>query len=566
MAPPEPLRIGPWQVQVRGTGGVTLRRQAGLWLVLKGHLDGTTPEGLLELYQRRGLDFPLGVEGRFAALLLDGRAGRVLAVTDRLGSCALHAAHDGGRVLISTRPDWAPLRERPLSVAGVSSVLVKGNLIGGLGLYHGVSRLRRASVYQVGETRLSAHTYWTQAPLPALDLRPAPKLAAELAQLLRGAVNRHAASCGSRVYLALSGGYDSRGLLHLLAATGQDFQTFSYALPHALPGQEAHTDAGAAGRLAAQYGVPHLTLGSYRGDLPAHLRRTVDWAGGGAPLCDEADAWAEFAELGPSDVFTGDEAFDLCLEPLSAPADQLLRQKVPPSFEVLSWLRGTLPDASYAQLQGAWHATLDEVLAQAGAGPGQQPSPYALEMALMLDVNVAHSLLPWRECYAGRVARVHTPYMDGEVMDFLRGIPLERLAAKQLLKQALRQLSPDLMRVPLARSSGYVPDWTQELMTWRATLWDSVQASSSVLDALIPPQVIHILLKDLAPPSPGAAWKGAARQALGRLRRTPLGLGLFGRAAMRHPVSPTTFLRRVLVLRELTAPRPAAEEAPLLPL
>ena len=97
------------------------------------------------------------------------------------------------------------------------------------------------------------------------------------------------------------------------------------------------------------------------------------WGGGGAPLCDEADAWAEFAELRPSDVFVGDHAFDFSEHPPTGRADQFLRQKVPPSFEVLSWLQGALPEPTYDALRDAWVATLETLWLQAGAGLGQQP-------------------------------------------------------------------------------------------------------------------------------------------------------------------------------------------------
>ncbi|PNY80928.1 asparagine synthase-related protein [Deinococcus koreensis] len=551
--------VGPWQVRFRAADTAVFGRpEAGLLVLLKGSLYGTGPGGLLDLYQRHGAEFPRHLEGSFAALLLDERAGRVLAVTDRTGSHALYAAHEGERVLISTRPDWTPLRERPLSVAGVSSFLTKGNLTTGLSLYEGVSTLRRACVHELSPQGLCAHGYWPLNMGEATDLRPSAELEAELVELLRGAAQRRMAASGARPFLSLSGGYDSRGLLRLMADSGREFQTFSYALPR----RAAGSDPQVAARLAAQYGVQHTVLQAYRGDLPAHLRRNVAWGGGGAPLCDEADAWAEFAALNPSDVFVGDHAFDLSGHPLTGRADQFLRQKVPPSFEVLSWLRGSLPEPTYAALRDSWNATLETMRVQAGAGPGRCPGGYQLEVALMLDVNVAHSLLPWRDRYAGHLAEVHLPYLDGALLDFIGRIPLELLARKMLFRRALQQLDPQLMQVPLARSLGYVPDWKLELIRQRGVVWEAVQAQSSPLDELIPPQVIHGLLMGLTPTPRGVVWRAAARQTLGRLRRTPLGIRLLGPAPMRKTVDTATFLRRVLVLRELTAARPAPQDSP----
>ena len=547
---PGTRRIGPWQVRLDAADGALVSRpELDLHVLVKGCLYGATPDDLLDAYLHGGRDFPRTIEGHYAALILDGPAGRVLAVADRVGSQAMYAAHTPQHVLVSTRPDWAPFRERPLDLEGVSAYLTKGSLLGGVTLRQGVGVLRRACVHDLGGSHVCTHEYWPltftgpQAGASMADLE------AEFAHLIRGAMTRRIQASGGRAYLSLSGGYDSRGLLSVLTSLGADVRTFSYALDARAPG----SDAQVAHRLAAQYSTRHTVLGAYHGSVLGNVRRNVAWGGGGAPLCDEADAWADFAALNPSDVFVGDHAFDINSHPLSLHADQLLRQKVPPSFGILAWLRPTLPPTTYAAIQGAWEQTLAGVLAQAGAGPDRNLTGYPLEIALMLDVNVGHSLLPWRDRFAGHTAHVHLPYLDGALLDFTRRLPLEVLARKAMFRRVLHTLDPHLMRVPLARSLGYVPDWTAELIAQRAEIWGHVQATSSPLDDVIPPDVIHALLLELAPTPRSVQLRGAARQTLGRLRRTPLGLRVFGPAPIRKTVDAATFLRRVLTVRAVVA-------------
>src|SRR6476469_6443060 len=203
------VRCGAWLVSLEaGDATVVTRPGSELRAVIKGCVYGAGPDALLDAYERHGPDFPRHLEGNYAALVLDGRAGRILAITDRVGSRALYAAHDGLHAALSTRPDWAPLRKRPLSLAGVSSMLIKGHLIGGLTLHEGVTSLRRACVHELAANTFRAYDYWPLTFTPDAG-RSEADLEADFVHLLSAAVNRRLAASGDRPYLSLRGGYDS---------------------------------------------------------------------------------------------------------------------------------------------------------------------------------------------------------------------------------------------------------------------------------------------------------------------------------------------------------------------
>jgi asparagine synthase (glutamine-hydrolysing) len=57
---------------------------------------------LLALFERHGDAFPAHLHGPFAACVIDGRTGRVLGATDRIGRCRLYYSRAGGKIRVST--------------------------------------------------------------------------------------------------------------------------------------------------------------------------------------------------------------------------------------------------------------------------------------------------------------------------------------------------------------------------------------------------------------------------------------------------------------------------------
>ncbi|GHF36082.1 asparagine synthase (glutamine-hydrolyzing) [Deinococcus metalli] len=541
--------VGPWvaALETHDPRGrmVAVARRPGVVAALLGVLYDRTLDSALDLYRETGDAFAAQLEGSFVLLLLDGAAGRVLAVTDRVGTRTLYHLRDGDRVWLSTRPDLPAFTRRPLSMAGLASTLVNGGLPAGLTLYEGVRALVPTDVHDVRLEEIVSTPYWTLPFDPAPPGRPDVAYADDLIHLLRGAVSRRVRACRERPYLSLSGGYDSRGLLGLLSAEGASFRTFAYALPAVRRG----SDAEVAGRLAAQYGVPHEALIAYRGDLPRTITRNARQGQGVVPYCEEIDALHDLAEHDPTDVFTGEEVFEVRPAPLRTVAEQLARVHIN-EFSRLGWLEPFLPPGVFDALRHAWQPEYDAARAQSE----RWAHGYHKEMQLVLHHHEACRLLRWREQFVAQHANLHVPYLDTPVLDFGGRLPLHLMADKTILKRALYRLDPGLFRAPLASVPGYGANWQAELLALNEDVWARLLAGPSRLDTVIGPDAIRHLARQLPPHDPDARTRAmtSVRKVLGTWRRTPTGRRVFGHPPLKPKVPGlAATILKLLTLRQV---------------
>ncbi|WP_188972539.1 asparagine synthase-related protein [Deinococcus aerolatus] len=520
-------------------------RQPGLTAVMKGQVYDLDAQGMLTLYRQHGPNFARRFDGAFALVLFDEAQSVVLAVTDRVGSHKLYVAHAGERVTLSTRPDHPEFTGRPYNLAGLASVLVTGSPLNGLTLHEGVQTLSRASSYRVEPGGMVQQPYWEGQMAQGPDTRPEAELREELAELLKRSVRRRVEGLKGPVHLSLSGGHDSRGVLSLLAATGRDLHTFSYTQGS----QPARSDTRVADALAAQYGTRHEHIQAYQGDLLATLRRNAAWGHGVTNFCDEVDAWDTLEGQSITDLFTGDQMFEMHAYPLTDLSEQLIKRHIEP-FSTLGSLANRLNPGVSPVLESAWTAEVETIRASAA----RFADPFQQELVLVADQLLPYRLLPWRERYAGRFARIHSPYLDAAVLDFLYRLPPDTLAGKRLFVDTLRELDPALYTVPLARSQGYEADWNAELIKHREAIKEELISGPSRLDAVIPPEAIRGVLDTLTVTADGgrSKLKQQVRQTLGTFRHSEMGRKIFGLAPLKAPpITPATWLLRVLTLRAL---------------
>uniref|UniRef100_UPI002869E9BD asparagine synthase-related protein n=1 Tax=Deinococcus sp. TaxID=47478 RepID=UPI002869E9BD len=265
------------------------------------------------------------------------------------------------------------------------------------------------------------------------------------------------------------------------------------------------------------------------------------------------DSWQKFATNESNSIAQTNKKeggwFELRNHAQATASEVLGRMQVNAGRE-LRWLAPYLSGSVYGELHAAWMLEYDVLLAQCSQWPGGPQR----ELELMIRQNEPYRLLPWRERFVGRMANIHVPYLDTQVLDFLGHLPVSLMADKRILKVALRQMDPQLFRVPLATTQGYEANWRRELLTLDEAALDSLLGFPSRLDALIDPPTIRRLMRALPPGEVGAGSRltTATRQLLGTWRRTPLGRRAFGNPPIRPrvPKLPAVILN-LLTLREV---------------
>ncbi|MFC4454680.1 hypothetical protein [Deinococcus sonorensis] len=540
---------GGWQVEVHTCAGIQVQRAPdGLTLLLKGLVDWP-PEELFRRYRAEGVPGLRGWWGTYTFVLLDPARGEVYVGTDATASRKMYASVQGGRLWLSTSlrglAEQAAFRAQPFSRAGVAAYLASGQMPMGHTLMAGVQRLERDRVYRLGvaggQPTLEVAACDTQhfAVAPVRDGRA---LKEELNRLLLASAQRHWASCGPRPAVSLSAGVDARALLGLLGGDlkARGITAFSYSLGTPVPG----SDPALSPQLAAHYGYPHVLVNSYRGQLLDTLQRNAVWGDGGSNICDEVDAWDELASLGYSDVFTGDHVYGWNGEAPAHQRDFLLHQLGLPRWDALGALQPVLDPHAWTQLGQDWMALRAEQ--EALGGPLYPPLNFVDQ--LYLESRVQHTLVLWREHFSEQGGRVHLPYLDPEMIAFVKRLPPEWRDHKRLFRELVQQRYPGLFALPFATSLGYKPDWNAELQRHRAAVQDELRQPAPRLDELLPPDRLAQLLDRLTPAGAPPRF-AAARTRLATVRRSALGTRLLGEKPSRATVPPATLLMRALTLR-----------------
>lgn len=214
------------------------------------------------------------LDGQFALVRLDGDGERATVATDPLGMKPVFVAVSGGRTYVSTSALALArhLRSVP-SRLGVEAFLRSGLQFGALTQWEGIERLRPAEYRELSAAGERRGAYWEptlEDGVERLSLSESAELCIERAG---GAISSRYG--GTRPWLDLTGGFDSRLLALLSRRAGLEFMTNTV-------GEEGDEDVRLARRVAATAGWPWRRL-----DLPP------DWTERLPALAEEALAWGD---------------------------------------------------------------------------------------------------------------------------------------------------------------------------------------------------------------------------------------------------------------------------------
>ncbi len=472
-----------------------------LTVVLHGEIYNSVDNQAAWLAQRfaeHGFSWAKEIHGSFALVAVDKAHDRMVVITDRLNSRRIFASQIGGGVCISSYLSAQPWASFELDPSGIASYIVNRVVYNSRTLLRGVSVLQRACIHQLTPHGFESKPYWRYGFESSPRSFNSRQMAEELRTRLIRAVRRRLFD-SPNVFLSLSAGYDSTGLLGVLAYDLQvpDVRCFSYDHGAPLPG----SDADLARRLAECARYSHELVETYDGNFVKHLldnamvclRRHLSW------YCAELGAWQrmapQFASVDRPVVFVGEQTLGWIKCGLTDSQDVLASLQIYDTG-ALSWFIPLLPTNSRTKFKESLAADLEQLYAVASR-EAHGDLRNAIDF-LNLDQRHANLHLPWREACVPQGVAVRSPLFDNDILDFTTRVPTTWRLNRRLYRKTITAMYPQLFRIPRSATAGnYYLNLAQEFASNAADVRQLIEMKSSRLDDLVPPDLLLRMLNDV---------------------------------------------------------------------
>jgi len=468
---------------------------SGISVLLHGEIYGDQSNAVsdvLRAYQRDGAAQIAHMQGSFVALVCDPLRNIIQVVTDRINSRKAYLARDGHALLVASAPALLPRERFDLDPVGIAWYITHGTVYNHRTFFRNVRLLPRASIHTLHGDDFIGQPYWTYS-FHEPSSAPERELSDKLGRLITKAVERRLCG-GQTIFLALSAGYDSAGLLGALGKTLgiPNVRCFSYAQGSPLPGSDEYVSA----QMAAMYGYTHRIVQSFDGDVMALLGRNVSM---GERTCEEIDAWIHMAgefNISPEPVLiVGDECLGWTDYRLDNDDDVCHAVQIAPR----AWSAvdpRLMPGYISADISAAMQADGEEMIARCPAtGELHDKKDF-----LYLDQRMPQTIMMWREFNAGRFIRVVNPLLDNDILDFMQTVPTRLRRQKLLYRHTVRRLYPETFQFPRARFASAQQDARKAVYHQRRRLVHLLKPQSSRLDSIIDPAVGWEMLRNLPDP------------------------------------------------------------------
>ncbi len=489
-------------------------------VVLHGELlndQGKSAAWVAEEFRRRGESLVPDLRGSFALIVIDRAEDRLLVIPDRSGSRRLFHSEDATGHYVTSNLGAQPTDQHGLDVLGIGWLLAAGIPFNGRTPYDGIRVLPRAHVHELRAGGMASREYWSHGLREPEGEVDESNLVADLKELMVQAVRRRAEP-GRDLYVSLSGGFDSIGIASVLSKTlgRSDVRTFSYVHGDAEPGGDAYV----ARTVAATLGLSHRMYESYHGNLMEHLRANATMSEAAAVAAYEVDMWKELGpELAAASapvVFVGEERMGFSGSTVVETELHLWRRARFRELRLPPTVSGSFPRGLLGRINESIH---DEVRDIIDRQPGSRVLN-TIRFQIGFDQRIGHEMLPWRERFIGAHATVRNPWLDADVLDFMKRVPSRLLTGKKLYRRAVAELAPEMAAISPAAREGYRADWRGEIRAHPAVLKRWIMTTTSRLDDLIPPSFGLALLDEVQQiPTLRRRWHNGVRRVKGRLRR-----------------------------------------------
>ncbi len=389
-----------------------------------------------------------GLNGHFAGAFYHGDV--IELFTDSLGTREFYVARFDGRVVFTTRLDWAAafLEEKSFNLSALSTRWLMQNQLDCSTIVNGIERLSAGGYCRISPGGIDcSSTLYSPEP---------PRAGETLEGLLHGFM--HVAEHeGYKLSLALSGGFDSRAILALLIAGDYRFRdTFSL-------GQPSHPDSIVAGMMARYYSLDRQCLVPNYSSEALSYEKLLEFSAFiqlSAPISEMPvkdhyaklhdgrkfvidGCWGEIARrsFGAKILITGARAIK------NRDAAGILKMFSLPRAEIFA------PDV---------HEEMKRLALQSSAKLADgMPRAGELHPADWIDLYCARFRLPntagFEQSRIDTQALSMSPFSQPAIHDYVFSLPLKSRKNAALFKDMIRRHAPQLEQYPLVKGNIEVP-------------------------------------------------------------------------------------------------------------
>lgn len=544
------LEMGETVFKVFYSDDCQVSEKNGITAILWGKLfHGLHPDSVPVLYSKYGEETGRHLAGSFAILILDRLMQRAVIISDRMSSKPMFFAGWEGSWIVSTSffhlARCLPF-EPVLDISGVAWYLSNGVIHNSHTLFREVKRLERATLYSGNSYSFTAHEYWKFHFMDVPGPRDEKTFINKMKEVLSVAVTECLPQ-NEPVYLSLSGGYDSSGILAVLkyALKLRDVRTFTYGLNEDQP----DCDPYVARKLSGLAGYDHLFQSSYNNDFKNAIELNALWGDGISYFCDEVYAWQQLKHLfngsRPVCLF-GDTMFiNTSISPLSDEASALESMMIR-DIRHLPWLADYIPAESFSRLAVELSRGCQILIDRAKNDMNDLQS---MTSYFRIEGRARNVLIPWRVNFCSKAFFALNPLYHDDCLEFQKTIPRDLRVGKEIFINAVKELAPDFYQLERPRWMGYVPDWKSEIIrNYRMIPEDYFKGQDHYqLHTIISPESVIRIIKNEVIQKPRAAKRQFDRSVLSKFlfhRKSP------GSAPpARKILPPEKFILRYLVLK-----------------
>lgn len=423
-------------------------------VIIEGEIYNDIPPGIseseyiLELYLRKGENFPENLNGSFVVIIIDKKNGKILISNDRTASRPLFYYNDGKFLYFSPEMKaflTIPVFHKKVNEAAIASFLSSGYLINRLTYFENVNRLDNASLLVIEDDQVKKKKYWDYMFIEDQSDWGIDYYVREFGELLQNAVTRKLK--GEFAFgILLSGGIDSRLILGPYQKIEPDClpNTITFGIRENIP----ESDGVRAKELSRIINSNHSFFDLIPNKIIDHIDDIIYLNEG---LTDTAGNYPECLnifksireKLGVDILLRGDHCYCWGGRFVYNYEDILPAQSIF-SFSLIPQLQHIIRDDKHRDLNETHNCNLKEALARSkSANLHNRKDFFHLDQRLISYANPLS--------YLKRIEiETRNPLIDNELLDLNAKIPYQHRIDKKLFYESLRKDFPKLSVVPIA--------------------------------------------------------------------------------------------------------------------